>query len=189
MKTLVAATAALSLLLVSVAEAKPGNGRGNGHGARGGEGLCPPGLAKRNPACIPPGQVGRRGRDEDDGQREERPQRDAEADREEEREREARAEPPEPDPVTILLGLIDDIPVRDAPPSDAATLDLPSEPAPRTVPQPVVLSAADPQPTAVDTIEEPQAPVEVRPEEPATTAETEIGQVFRRARADGSTGY
>ncbi|RJL08401.1 hypothetical protein [Paracoccus siganidrum] len=55
--------------------ADPGRGHGKGgqvrhlddRGHRGNNGLpirrvadCPPGLAKRNPPCIPPGQVGKR---------------------------------------------------------------------------------------------------------------------------------
>lgn len=38
------------------------NGRGNNnHDRRGHASSCPPGLAKKSPACIPPGQVNRHG--------------------------------------------------------------------------------------------------------------------------------
>ena len=65
MKTLATAAATLSLLLAPLAEASPKNGRGNGNGNGNGNGAwatgehCPPGLAGRNPACVPPGQAGR----------------------------------------------------------------------------------------------------------------------------------
>lgn len=65
MKTLVTAAATISLLLAPLAEASPKNGRGNGNGNGNGNGAwasgvhCPPGLADRNPACVPPGQAGR----------------------------------------------------------------------------------------------------------------------------------
>ncbi len=47
-------TLALAITLVATApEAMAGNGRGNGVGNGG----CPPGLAKKNPPCIPPGHT------------------------------------------------------------------------------------------------------------------------------------
>jgi hypothetical protein len=58
---------AATLAFGAPALAKPGNGHGNGHGyghqnaygANGpmgyGVGGCPPGLAKKNPPCVPPG--------------------------------------------------------------------------------------------------------------------------------------
>ena len=57
MKTLLPATlAATAMLLASVpADATPRNGRGNG--AWTASGFCPPGLSKRDPACVPPGQA------------------------------------------------------------------------------------------------------------------------------------
>ena len=59
--TLVAITAA-GLLLANAAnadnEGKENKGHGNGHAAAF---HCPPGLAKKNPPCIPPGQVGKLG--------------------------------------------------------------------------------------------------------------------------------
>lgn len=61
--------------------ADPGNGKGNGNGKghKGGEhrrgevrhknvvvvGHCPPGLAKKDPACVPPGQARKHDRDHD----------------------------------------------------------------------------------------------------------------------------
>ncbi|WP_128255740.1 hypothetical protein [Falsirhodobacter deserti] len=54
--TLVAAIAALAGTPVL---ADPGGGRGNGnHGNHQNGGRdCPPGLAKKNPPCVPPGQA------------------------------------------------------------------------------------------------------------------------------------
>jgi hypothetical protein len=51
--------AAFAALAFAVAPAPAAAGGGPGH--------CPPGLAKKNPPCIPPGQVGRRGGDRYDG--------------------------------------------------------------------------------------------------------------------------
>ena len=60
--------------------ADPGNGKGNGRGHKGGEhrrgevnhhrnvvivGHCPPGLAKKDHACVPPGQARKHHRDHD----------------------------------------------------------------------------------------------------------------------------
>ena len=60
--------------------ADPGNGKGNGRGHTGGEhrrgevnhhrnvvvvGHCPPGLAKKDHACVPPGQARKHHRDHD----------------------------------------------------------------------------------------------------------------------------
>jgi len=57
-----AAATALSLLLLPVAAlAEPGQGNGNGRGmivlGEDGWRFCPPGLADREPACVPPGQA------------------------------------------------------------------------------------------------------------------------------------
>lgn len=58
---------AAALASAAPAFAKPGKGQGNAHanhhahGVNGpvgyGAGGCPPGLAKKSPACIPPGQA------------------------------------------------------------------------------------------------------------------------------------
>lgn len=48
---------ALALALAGPAFAKPGNGHGNPHGYGNANGGCPPGLAKKNPPCVPPGQA------------------------------------------------------------------------------------------------------------------------------------
>jgi hypothetical protein len=63
--TLLAASAAM-MVVATPAAAKPGKGKGNPHAAmkHGGQGAlygfgaggCPPGLAKKNPQCMPPGQ-------------------------------------------------------------------------------------------------------------------------------------
>jgi len=59
------ATALVTLLLATAAQAGPkdndqgngnGKGKGNGHAA---DFHCPPGLAKKNPFCLPPGQLGK----------------------------------------------------------------------------------------------------------------------------------
>lgn len=60
-RMLATATAALSIALAGTVSADPGKGRGHDrdrehhahHAAHG----CPPGLAKKNPACVPPGQA------------------------------------------------------------------------------------------------------------------------------------
>ena len=75
MKTLILLAGATVLAFASPAAAKPGNGHGNNHGTNGnkhaygnenhgqgsrygyGVGGCPPGLAKKTPACVPPGQA------------------------------------------------------------------------------------------------------------------------------------
>ena len=71
MKTLILLAGAAALGFASPAYAKPGNGHGQGHGpgahAHGdhgkgslygyGLGGCPPGLAKKSPRCVPPGQA------------------------------------------------------------------------------------------------------------------------------------
>lgn len=68
MKHMLLFAGALALGVAGPALAKPGNGHGNGHGhgyayglngqAYGyGNGGCPPGLAKKNPPCVPPGQA------------------------------------------------------------------------------------------------------------------------------------
>lgn len=41
----------------SIAKGGRGDGRGDGHGDGRGEMHCPPGLAKKHPHCIPPGQA------------------------------------------------------------------------------------------------------------------------------------
>lgn len=71
MKQILVIAGALALGVAGPALAKPGNGHGNGHGNAGlngpaygvngpvgyGVGGCPPGLAKKNPPCMPPGQA------------------------------------------------------------------------------------------------------------------------------------
>jgi hypothetical protein len=78
MKILLILTGAAALAIAGPAFAKPGNGHGNGNGnshatgydnhgkhswgfnAAGG---CPPGLAKKNNGCLPPGQARKRYRE------------------------------------------------------------------------------------------------------------------------------
>lgn len=61
MRPIITFGAALALCLGPLAlSANPGNGNGNGNGHRAGgqagvEHGCPPGLAGREPACVPPG--------------------------------------------------------------------------------------------------------------------------------------
>lgn len=69
MKNLILIAGAATLAFAGPALAKPGNGHGNPHangnpyayGTQGpvgyGVGGCPPGLAKKNPPCMPPGQA------------------------------------------------------------------------------------------------------------------------------------
>lgn len=73
MKRLILIAGAASLAIGGPALARPGNGHGNGHGNgyghgegyghdhgdayNGGGGGCPPGLAKKNNGCLPPGQA------------------------------------------------------------------------------------------------------------------------------------
>ena len=67
MKYLLLTAGALALGFAAPAAAKPGMGHGNPHAFGGGHqfgvngpigygvGGCPPGLAKKNPPCVPPG--------------------------------------------------------------------------------------------------------------------------------------
>lgn len=76
----VTALAVLASFAATPVMADPGNGKGNGNGRgnQGGEhrrgdgdrhrnvvvvGHCPPGLAKKDPACVPPGQARKHDRD------------------------------------------------------------------------------------------------------------------------------
>lgn len=60
MKLLTTTILGLALALPLAANAKPNPGHGNGntklmHTAPGHSAKCPPGLAKKSPACVPPG--------------------------------------------------------------------------------------------------------------------------------------
>ena len=68
MKHLVLIAGAAALAIAGPTLAKPGNGHGNGHENGNGHGngnghsdfeggSCPPGLAKKNNGCLPPGQA------------------------------------------------------------------------------------------------------------------------------------
>lgn len=60
---------ASSLLLALAATpvlADNGKHRNNHHGGNGHASHCPPGLAKKSPACVPPGQARNHRRDHDD---------------------------------------------------------------------------------------------------------------------------
>ena len=71
MKQVLIIAGAAAFAFAGPAYAKPGNGHGNGHGYGHGDpvgygvngpvgygaGGCPPGLAKKNPPCLPPGQA------------------------------------------------------------------------------------------------------------------------------------
>lgn len=64
MRHLIVIAGAASLLAFTPALADPGKGKGKGHRSVGhaqvyGGAECPPGLAKKRPACIPPGQAKR----------------------------------------------------------------------------------------------------------------------------------
>ena len=80
-KIVPAVMTALSLLILPVSgSAEPGQGNGNGRGlivlGEDGWRFCPPGLAGRDPACVPPGQARQAIADEEREQR--RAQRRAE---------------------------------------------------------------------------------------------------------------
>ena len=64
MKQLLLLAGVAALATTAPAYADPGNGKGhgnphayNGHGVGYGVGGCPPGLAKKNNGCLPPGQA------------------------------------------------------------------------------------------------------------------------------------
>ena len=62
MKPMLLIAGAAALAFTAPALADPGKGKGHkGHGAHGyvgyGVGGCPPGLAKKNNGCLPPGQA------------------------------------------------------------------------------------------------------------------------------------
>jgi hypothetical protein len=58
MKALLLMVGAVALGLAGPAAAKPGNGHGHGQGQGNvSGGGCPPGLAKKNNGCMPPGQA------------------------------------------------------------------------------------------------------------------------------------
>jgi hypothetical protein len=71
MKQILLVLGASALAIAAPAAAKPGQGKGHGHGTHAtmdhgkhakhqmygyGTGNCPPGLAKKNAMCMPPGQ-------------------------------------------------------------------------------------------------------------------------------------
>jgi hypothetical protein len=59
MKHMILIAAAAALGMAGLAVARPGNGNGHGHGNPHdwGAGGCPPGLAKKENGCLPPGQA------------------------------------------------------------------------------------------------------------------------------------
>jgi len=60
MKQIMLIAGATALASAGPALSKPGNGHGNPHAQDDvgyGVGGCPPGLAKKNPPCMPPGQA------------------------------------------------------------------------------------------------------------------------------------
>ncbi len=91
-----AAVAALTFLIVPLAaSAEPGNGNGNGRGhavlSESGA-FCPPGLARRDPACVPPGQARRALTEAERAERREERRAERQAERRAEAERDAEAE-------------------------------------------------------------------------------------------------
>ncbi len=62
---LISAGSVLLTLAATPVMADNGKHRNNHHGGRGHAAHCPPGLAKKSPACIPPGQVRNHHRDRD----------------------------------------------------------------------------------------------------------------------------
>ena len=59
--SILALTTALALASPAVANNGKGNGNNGGNPAFGANGFCPPGLANRNPPCVPPGQAAKYG--------------------------------------------------------------------------------------------------------------------------------
>ena len=63
MKKMLMIAGVIALAATGPALADPGKGKGKGHGHAGrsyvgyGAGGCPPGLAKKNNGCLPPGQA------------------------------------------------------------------------------------------------------------------------------------
>ena len=57
MKQMILLAGAVALGFAGPAIAKPGHGHGYGYGNGYGYGGCPPGLAKKNNGCLPPGQA------------------------------------------------------------------------------------------------------------------------------------
>lgn len=67
MKKILLIASAASLVVAGAAQARPPHAKGKGHGNHAGQTMagpfgyaganCPPGLAKKSPACIPPGQA------------------------------------------------------------------------------------------------------------------------------------
>lgn len=56
--TLTTVAALAAVLLGAPAVAEPPHGKGKGHGNQAHAAYdCPPGLAKKNPPCVPPGQA------------------------------------------------------------------------------------------------------------------------------------
>lgn len=55
MKLLVLIAGTFALAIAGTAASKPGGGHGHGNGY--GNGGCPPGLAKKENGCMPPGQA------------------------------------------------------------------------------------------------------------------------------------
>ena len=61
MKKILMIAGVVALAATGPALADPGKGKGKGHGGKSyvgyGAGGCPPGLAKKNNGCLPPGQA------------------------------------------------------------------------------------------------------------------------------------
>ncbi len=200
-----AALAVLSILVPPVADAKPGNGRGNGNaGAQ--DGFCPPGLADRDPACVPPGQAG--GNEAHDVE----PLQVAERDDEVEDalaiigalfalsalERQARAEreaaeaepPPAPEPVQQAAPPLV-LPRAPARPASIEALAAAPDDAP-------LGDAADPGPSAAEPVSGPPVPLGepsplIPPPPPLAEnlppAQLDVTDVLDGAGQDGATGF
>jgi hypothetical protein len=60
LKTMIAVALATTVAAVPAVAEKGGKGNGNGKGrgeVHASQGFCPPGLAKKDPPCVPPGQA------------------------------------------------------------------------------------------------------------------------------------
>jgi hypothetical protein len=207
-RALPAALAAFAVLLSSLpAQAERGNGRGQGNDD------CPPGLARRDPACVPPGQArGDRDDDEeiwlaerDDDHRNDEAlaivgalmglallERAAREERDEEPSVSPAPEPPSDDPLFLVPraperpDFIEELAFEE--PSDAAVDDTPADPAP--APEPVaaeVPAAPPPEMLTPAPVAEELSPVLPPSDGPAPpTTLSVIGTLDSSALRDGS---
>lgn len=174
-----AATALALLLLPALASAEPGQGNGRGLIVRGEDGwrFCPPGLARREPACVPPGQARQMISDE------EREQRRAQRRAERQAERRAAAEEAEAEKAA------------EARSSDAEReLDLAASEDKSEALGSVLTALLAPEPRAVATTEAPARATPIvdgasAPQPVRVAEDLPLHEALQRAAAMGQTGY